>query len=79
MQHTPSLTSADSFPTISSCDDPVDIILKNFATNIINSDDYLWVDVVRDDVWCICLGFYKLALKHQERLAKNLCKVYWFW
>ena len=30
------------------------------------------MDVVRDDVWCICLGFYKLALKHQERLAKNL-------
>ena len=30
------------------------------------------MDVNRDDVWCICLGSYKTALKHPERLAKNL-------
>ena len=72
VQRTPSLSSADSFPLISSCDEPVHAILKNFARNAINCEDDLWIDVRRDDVWCICLGFYKTALKHQERLSKNL-------
>ncbi|XP_028408827.1 uncharacterized protein LOC114531418 [Dendronephthya gigantea] len=50
--------------------EPVDIILKNFVGN---ADNDIWVDVNRDDLWCLCLSFYKIALKHPDRLSKNLC------
>ena len=45
-------------------------ILQNFAINVVDSNDDLWLDVNRDDLWCTCLAFYKLALKHPERLKK---------
>ena len=48
-------------------------ILQNFANNAIDSSDDFWLNVKRDDLWCICLAFYKLAIKHPERLRKNLC------
>ena len=48
-------------------------ILRKFANNVVDSNDDLWLNVNRDDLWCICLAFYKLALKHPERLKKNLC------
>ena len=69
-----STTSTDNgLLLITSYDEPVHVILMNFASNAIDADNDIWVDVNRDDVWCICLGFYKTALKHPERLAKNLC------
>ena len=68
-----STTSTDNDPLlITSHDEPVHVILMNFASNAIDTDNDILVDVNRDDVWCICLGFYKAALKHPERLAKNL-------
>lgn len=69
-----STTSTDNdLLLITSHDEPVHIILENLATNAIDHENDIWVDVNRDDVWCICLGFYKNALKHPEKLAKNLC------
>lgn len=68
-----STTSTDNdLLLITSHDEPVHVIFMNFASNAIDTDNDIWVDVNRDDVWCICLGFYKTALKHPERLAKNL-------
>ena len=68
-----STTSTDNdLLLITSHDEPVHVILMNFASNAIDTDNDILVDVNRDDVWCICLGFYKTALKHPERLAKNL-------
>ena len=69
--YTPS-SPADAYSLISPYDEPVHVILKNFATSAINSEHDLWVDVKRDEIWCICLGFYKTAMKHPERLVKNL-------
>ena len=48
-------------------------ILPNFANKVVYSNDDLWFDVNRDDLWCICLAFYKLVLKHLERQKKSLC------
>ncbi len=58
---------------ISSQNESLYTILQNFANNVIDSSDDFWLDVKRDDLWCICLAFYKLAIKHPERLRKNLC------
>ena len=50
----------------------VDVILSSFSKDIINDSQDMKLEVKRDEVWCACLAFYKVALKHQERLNRNL-------
>jgi hypothetical protein len=69
----PPFDSDQDLILISSQNESSDTILQNFANNTIDANDDLWLDVQRDDLWCICLAFYKLAMKHTERLKKNLC------
>ena len=51
--------------------EPVDVILKSHIKEVINDENDTSLDVSRDDVWHACLGFYKVAIKHPERLRNN--------
>lgn len=51
--------------------EPVDVILKSHIKEVVNEENDTSLDVERDDVWRACLGFYKVAIKHPERLRNN--------
>ena len=52
--------------------EPVNVILKSYAYRVIDSCEDTTLEVNREEVWQTCLSFYKVALKHPERLKKNL-------
>ena len=68
----PSLSTAENGSGENKDELTIQKVLKSHAERIIDSYNDEKLQVERDDIWRSCLAFYKMGLKDDGRLKKNL-------